>query len=402
MLWTIHSIWSWAKTLIENTSHRWRVLIAAVLLSAGLGSIHGFSVFLGPLELRFGVARGAIAFAYSLGLASLTLAVLIGHRFYNRLSPSILVASTVILAALGLAMAAFAPHVFALWLGFGLIFGFANGVGYGFALHVTNHAFDHHRGLAMGSVTAVYALGASVFATLFDGWITEVGAEGALLRLLLILLILGAISSACLWGQGQDKPQADGGTVEKKGIDRRKLMLCWLTYGTAVAAGLMAMGHAAGIVEAIGGDASDGVRGAVAITFANALGGFTAGYVADRQPVEKLLIGLGLLSAMALMLLALTSDVALVIGGLAVIGFTYGAIIAVFPFATALIFGRAHYARAYGRIFTSWGLAGLLGPWFAGVLFSRTGSYGTPLLVAAFLACVSIAASFLLARRSAT
>lgn len=375
-------------------------LVSAILLSAGLGSIHAFSVFLEPLELRFDVSRDAVSLAYSFALASLTLAVLLGHRIYHRFSPSILAMLTMLLAAAGLALAAGAPHIAAFWLGYGVIFGFANGLGYGFALHITNQAVDRHRGLAMGSVTAVYAVGASLAAKLFESWIAVAGVGGALFRLLIVLLILGLLASLCLRPFRSDIEIGDEQGRARLPLDRQRLLLCWLTYGAGVAAGLMAMGHAAGIVAALGGSVADGTRGAIAITLANALGGFGAGYIADRQPIGRLLIALGLLSALALVLLALTETIALAIWALALIGLTYGAMISIFPFATTLIFGRERYALAYGRIFTSWGLAGMAGPWLAGILYSRTGSYAPALLLAASLACVAAVMSFYMSRSS--
>ena len=49
-------------------------------------------------------------------------------------------------------------------------------------------------------------------------------------------------------------------------------------------------------------------------------------------------------------------------------------------------------ARIYGRVFTAWGAAGLLGPWLAGVLFDLSGDYRIALLVAAAIGLGSVAA----------
>jgi OFA family oxalate/formate antiporter-like MFS transporter len=379
--------------LIDRPQKPVLVLIAAIILSFGLGSIHAFSVLLEPLESQLLASRAEIAFAYSLGLAMLTVAVLIGHRLYHLASPPALAGLTCVLAGIGLLVASLPlQHPAILWLGYGLIFGFANGIGYGFALYITNLAFDRHRGLAMGSVTAVYAIGASGFSKLLDYWTLSAGADGALLHLALALVLVGLIASFCLRlsrFKAETYIQASTSTDESQGLDRHLLIRCWLIYGAGVAAGLMAMGHAAGIVTSVSGTIADGVRGAIVITSANALGGFTAGYLADRLPINRLLAGSTLVSMLALLLLALVDSVWLAIGALAVIGFAYGSIISLFPIATASMFGRERYAIAYGRIFTSWGLAGLLAPWFAGFLYGEAGGYGMALLVAAALAAFS-------------
>ena len=354
--------------------------------------------------MRLSASRGDVAPAYSIGLACLTFAVLIGHRLFSLFSPKILALLTCLVAAFGLAVASFSSHVLTLWVGYGLIFGFANGVGYGFALYLTNLAFERNRGLAMGSVTAVYAIGASAFAILLDDWIELAGVDGALIALASTLALCGVIAGVALWWSRFDINQThrpSNKPFQAPALDHRKLLLCWLIYGTGVAAGLMAMGHAAGIVSAANGTAGDGVRGVIAITLANALGGFAAGYLADRRPAHVLLGVLGIASALALLTLAFIKNTVLVIALLAMIGFAYGATIALFPIVTALIFGRYSYARAYGKIFTSWGLAGLIAPWFAGVLYSRTGDYGSALLIAAFFAVVSASISPFLSRSKA-
>jgi len=63
-------------------------------------------------------------------------------------------------------------------------------------------------------------------------------------------------------------------------------------------------------------------------------------------------------------LLALTAGykhpaTAILLGG--VVYANYGGLLALFPAATAIFFGNKYLGRIYGAIFTSWGVAGLLG-----------------------------------------
>jgi MFS family permease len=102
---------------------------------------------------------------------------------------------------------------------------------------------------------------------------------------------------------------------------------------------------------------------------------------------------LPLISAAALLALAGIGGPALVLVCLGAVGFAYGAIIAAYPAAIAKLFGPADSTRAYGRVFTAWGAAGLAAPWLAGVLFDRSGGYGAALGVAAGLGLVSAVAA---------
>ncbi len=67
-------------------------LIAALLLTFGLGSVHAFSVLIEPLEARFGASRADVSLIYSIALISLTIAVLFGHKIYHRLTPPMMAA----------------------------------------------------------------------------------------------------------------------------------------------------------------------------------------------------------------------------------------------------------------------------------------------------------------------
>ena len=190
------------------------------------------------------------------------------------------------------------------------------------------------------------------------------------------------------------------GVVEDGGGEGGAIARLWVGYGTAVAAGLMVIGHATGIVMDKGGDASWMVTGAMMIGAGNALGGIVAGVVVDRVPARMILVALPALSSVTLVALLSSTDARLVIWLLAITGVCYGAIIAVYPAAVVALFGMRLSARVYGRVFTAWGFAGLVLPWLAGMLFDRTGSYDLPVVVAAGLGIASAVAAFGLPNRS--
>ena len=81
-----------------------------------------------------------------------------------------------------------------------------------------------------------------------------------------------------------------------------------------------------------------------------------------------------------------------VISLLALIGFSYGAIIAVYPVAISNYFGEAG-PRVYGQVFTAWGFAGLVAPWTAGLIFDGSDGYAPALVVAAVIAGLSALAA---------
>ncbi|MEM6375497.1 MAG: hypothetical protein AAF686_04605, partial [Pseudomonadota bacterium] len=116
------------------------VVTAASVLLVVLGSVHAFSVFLQPLERQFGVGRGQISLIYSGALICVTLAVLLGHHFYSRISAAFFVSLAALTGAIGVVLAGQANTLWSVWLGYCLLFGTANGLGYGFGLQIVARA----------------------------------------------------------------------------------------------------------------------------------------------------------------------------------------------------------------------------------------------------------------------
>lgn len=83
------------------------------------------------------------------------------------------------------------------WIGYSLIFGIANGLGYGFGLQFAAHANPENRGLAMGVVTAAYAFGAVVSTYGFEVALSVGGFFLAMITLGLTVFLV-SISAAFL------------------------------------------------------------------------------------------------------------------------------------------------------------------------------------------------------------
>ena len=85
-------------------------MLASMLVTFVLGSVHAFSVFIVPLEGLLVLPRSEISLIYSFALVAITLSVLFGYLIYERLSAWLLVLLTCLLAATGLVLAANASN----------------------------------------------------------------------------------------------------------------------------------------------------------------------------------------------------------------------------------------------------------------------------------------------------
>jgi OFA family oxalate/formate antiporter-like MFS transporter len=365
------------------------VLCGCILLMLVLGSVHAFSVFLEPIERQFGASRADAALTYSIALATLTVSVLFGVHVFRRLSPAALVVVVTVLSAAGAIVAGRADTLATVWLGYGVIFGAANGLGYSFALQYAAQSNPSFSGAAMGLVTAAYGMGAAVSPVPFERLVLDAGLRGGMTGLAAALGAAGLVVAA-VFARTHHRLTTD--TTTASGVQKppfSHVACIWFAYGTAVAAGLMAIGHATGIARSGGVSRDWMVAAPIVIAVGNIGGSYVGGALVDRWGVRRLLRLIPAVSAAALVLLSVSSSPAVTLAGLTVVGVTYGATIAAFPASVSTLFGPILGIRVYGQVFTAWGLAGLLAPWTAGFLFEVEGDYTTPLLLAAGLAAAS-------------
>ena len=371
---------------------RRRTLVGCVLLSGALGTIHAWSLFLQPLEAHLDVGRGRVSAVYSVALLAITVAVLVGHRLFPRLPGRDVAVLSAGVSTVGLLVAAGADSWPTLLAGYGILFGLANGLGYAFALQRSAEVDPGAGGRAMALVTAAYALGAATAGVGLASVVDVHGAERGLRVLALAVGMAGAASASLVGGDRSPLPGRP--LASTTGADRQGLLRLWLAYGLAVLAGLTVLGHAAAIVDEAGGAGDTAVTTA---NFASAASGAWVAAALGRTGYRRLAVGLPVATAVLAStgaMVATAPATAVVVPGVAL---AYGAIIAVYPTVVRDRYGPDGYPAAYGRVFTAWGVAGLIGPLGAGTLFDATGGYRLPLLLAALAA----AASALVARREA-
>ena len=239
----------------------------------------------------------------------------------------------------------------------------------------------------MGIVTAFYAAGAALSPAFFSWGITTGGFQLAMIGLAFSLILIAPVC-ALLMSKAGFSFQSENVSVPTDANPASSTVWLWIGYGSAVTAGLMAIGHATGIAKSAGLSENLWIAAAIIASF-NMIGSLAGGWLTDRIRPMWLLSGLSIVSAVALVALALTSQLTINLLGLGIVGLTYGAIIAAYPAAISKLVGKLSGPRVYGRVFTAWGIAGLFGPWFAGYLFDLGGGYSIALLTAAVLGIVS-------------
>jgi OFA family oxalate/formate antiporter-like MFS transporter len=370
-----------ASELPHRPQGTW-VTLASMVLASVLGSVHAFSVFLEPMENYFQTSRSQVSLTYSFALLSLTVGVLLGHRFYSLLRPASFSIAVCGLALIGTLIAASATHIIIVWLGYSLLFGLANGLGYGFALQISAQSNLENKGFVMGLVTASYALGSVLSPWPLAFVLNNFGLMWAMLSLTLALFVIMPVVSGLLYWSRAQLHVSPPDNKQSPRVNQQVIFFFWLAYGLAVMAGLMAIGHATAIADEAGLNGQLILIAPSVLALFSMSGSLLGGWMADRVSFKVTLTVLPLLSALSLALLALFLVDISVLFGLGVTGFTYGAIISIYPAAIATHFGAVEGVQIYGKVFIAWGIAGFVGPWLAGSLYDLNGDYRLALIIA--------------------
>jgi MFS transporter, OFA family, oxalate/formate antiporter len=95
------------------------------------------------------------------------------------------------------------------------------------------------------------------------------------------------------------------------------------------------------------------------------------------------------------------SNVALLYAAVFVVYWCYGTQLSVNGVAAADFWGTRNAGINYGILFTAWGVAGIIGPRIAGVLYDRYRNYEAAFLTAGALAAVALLFAFFARRPTA-
>lgn len=293
--------------------------------------------------------------------------------------------------------------------------GFLSGAGVGFAYVCPIAAlvkwFPHAKGLVSGLAVAGFGLGAYVFKDPRFGAPAYFSAHGITGFFLVHgLVCLAAVSLGAMMLRNPPSaaapPRAADESSWQQTLRQPAFYALWLMFFSGALSGLMVIGIVAEFVkeQLAGGAVPAGdelarlaAKGAAAVGWLaifNAVGRVFWGLLSDRVGRTPAFVMMFVFQAATLSLLAtLTSELGLTIGA-AVIGFNFGGNFALFPSATADLFGARNLGANYGWVFTSYGVAGVIGVAAGNAAKVATGSYRAAFLVAAALcvlsACVSV------------
>lgn len=312
--------------------------------------------------------------------------------------------------------------VFMLWATVGFLAGSGIGFAYVCPIAALIKWFPTHKGLVSGLAVAGFGFGAYLFKGRYLGalgFINEHGITSFFLvhgLVCLVAVTLGAMllrnppNAAALSGV-----TAHGDVTWRDTLKKPAFYLLWLMFFSGAMAGLMVIGiitvfagnqlvaGGAAAGEALTDESRAGLmlKGAEAVGYLaifNAVGRVLWGVISDRIGRTPAFVAMFLCQAATLSVLAGADTERSIAVVASIIGFNFGGNFALFPSATADLFGARNLGANYGWVFTSYGIAGVIGIAAGNVARTTTGSYLAAFLLAAGLCVVSAALAVVLGR----
>ena len=355
-------------------------------MSLPLGSLYAFSVLLAPLEQILQATRSELAGVFGISAVFFTIGANLAPRLFGRVPAPLLVALTGALASVGVALAAVAPSLSWLILGYGVLFATGGGMAYVAVQQCVNAAPLARPGLVNGYLVSLFPLGAMLAAPAFGLGIDWVGVRQTLAGLAAVIAATGIVATLFVAYAGvvlakTGRPTALQATGSQDSL-RATFWKLFTVFFLAASAGLMVLSQAAGMVAAFGAGKTASLLATTGITAAIAAARLAGGWLVDRLPVPFVAASAQAIALIGAIALTVMPSPEVAILTLALIGVGYGLVSGVTAGAVASYWPKVEFGRIASRTYIAWCLAAISLPVLAGRLYELTGGYETAVIVA--------------------
>ncbi len=397
-------------------NNRWIIVVGAVMIQLALGAVYAWSVFtqgLTDVEGVYQFSAGEAAWIFSAGLATFAIVMVLAGRQLARIGPrKMTVLGGIILGAGYVLAGVFGSSFWPQLVFIGVVGGTGIGLAYVVPIAVGVKWFPDRKGLITGLAVAGFGFGATIWVKVAGSWFGGLlntaslfglpgvqsvfiiyGIAFTLLVLLGSLVMVNPPQGYVPEGWNPDA-QATRQKIKGRDLSSREMLktpqfyTLWTVFMFSALAGLMVI-YCISLfgIDALSynGIADAGrIAGTAMAWYAifNGIGRIAWGSVSDRIGTLKAIGVMTLLQGLTMLsiyhgFISFGSSTGLIVCS-ALIGFNFGGNFALFPAATADLFGNRNLGANYGWVFTSYGIAGIAGPQIAGFFKDAAGEAINP------------------------
>lgn len=400
-----------------SNSKGWSVVLAGTGINLALGVLYTWSIFKGAIgdSIKQG---GPDAFQWDLASINDPYAVcclmfafsmILAGKCQDRIGPRMTAMIGGLLVGAGFILLSQTTNYWLWVVGFGVLAGMGFGFGYSSATPPALKWFPPAKtGLIVGIVVSGFGL-ASVYIAPLSTYLLKIGGISwammifgiaftiivSLFSLLLTNPPAGYTPSSPVKAQGSAKaavPVKVQDYTPSQMLKTPTFYIMWVIYFIGAGAGLMVIGSVAGMAKQSMGELA--FLAVVILAVGNAAGRIIAGSLSDRIG-RTLTLSLMLGFQAVLMFIAIPvigaehPSATLLVVVATLIGFNYGANLALFPAITKDFWGLKSFGANYGLLFTAWGVGGFVLGRASEMMKAATGDFTLSFGVAGMLLTVA-------------
>lgn len=374
-----------------------------------------FGVFFDPILTEFDQTRANTSFIFSIQTLTLYVSAAVFGGFVDRYGTRPLLFTGMGLFGLGLFLTSQAQSVTELYAFYGIVTGIGMGILYVIAYTTVPRWFGRRRGTATAIATMGNGIGVLVFPTIASFLIFQFGWQPVyFLTMVVFTVVLGIVGFLIA-----DNPKSFGANLSEEfpnGYVEETLEETWQAQFREVASdiwsvpfaliyvgfGLIWVSVFINYVHLVTYVTDLDMSRYLGVLVLSLMGGtsipgrFIIGYVADRFGRVSWYIVTGSLMGVLMISLPLLTTPLLLLSFAMCYGFMYGGNGALITPVIADFYGTSNINARYGVMAMSFGVAGFVGPYLAGVSYDILGSYipvfvGSGLLAIVGSGCILLA-----------
>jgi MFS transporter, OFA family, oxalate/formate antiporter len=398
--------------------HSWTVVIASFFVSVmAYGGSYCFGVFLKPLREVFGWTTAATSGAFSLLMFSYCALGIFSGLAVDRFGPRTTVSIGGFLMGLGFLLTSRMTTLWHIYATYGLLIGPGLSTAYSPLLTTISRWFARWRGLALGIVTAGGGVGSFILPPCISyliskhGWRLSYFVLGSVVGVTLITAAFFLKKAPSHTGRAMEREYRSGKIRGDPIISDAAGLSLRTVFGTRSFWLLCLMNLMVGfglqmVIVHVVPYAQEGLRfspmiSAIVLSTLGAgsiLGKLTMGAASDRIGPQKALAIATTIEGVMIIGIMNSSRVWMLYLFTGVFGFGYGGHVPQFPGLVSRLFGLRRMGTILGTQSILYGVGGAIGPFLAGHLFDRTGSYMNAFALGSMAMFLTAASTFFLKR----
>lgn len=410
-----------ADSTMDFERKRWISLTAGIILNLLGGVAYAWSVFVLPLNEKYGWSMSSLAIAYTMFSFTMLIANMTVIPYMRSRLPlkKILIIGGVLYGG-GVAACGYVSDLWLFYLLYSVIAGAGNAMIYPTLIAYSQESFPEKPGFASGLMAAGLGLGSVVLATVANWLFGITGDVSSAMLIMGVAFLAGIVISAMLVYEVPEgfeayiKAQKSGGgpAAKKDSVflyekPRREMLRDPLFYGAypcmilGAICGTMIITQGSPIMQKTFGSSPETAALVVSIfSMANTVGRPVWGKISDKIGRIRAFAVLHAMMAASMAVLFLCRTEAIFVAALMTAMLCFGGIATLVAPMTSDLWGTKYITENYGITFSVFGIASLVGAPLIARVLETTGKYDMAFLAGFCMTATGLALALLLLKRT--